>query len=221
MKLSLRDRFADRLISQCGSEDRIAELRYHFAEERAVGRHARLGDLGSLLALATRSAARGAVRDIPYWIAGLPFFLIMFMGLAFVYSGNFPGWDMVGTNEFAYTPQARFWRAFVDWSYAIGLIASVPAGRRLIEHGRNLGWSVVAVPALAVGLAVAGTQLGYLAPGTQGSFRPQSVNELWVPSIAIFLALAYVPVIFLLIDRLVLRRRLVPATEDGLTPLSL
>ena len=109
----------------------------------------------------------------------------------------------------------RFWRAFVDWSYAIGLIASVLAGRRLIEHGRNLGWSVVAVPALAVGLAVAGTQLGYLAPGTQGSFRPESVNELWVPSIGVFLVLAHLPIMFLLVDRLLLRRKAVATLVEA------
>lgn len=135
----------------------------------------------------------------------------MFFGLLALYLSHFPGWDLVGRDEFEWTQRALFWNSVVDRSAAIAIITSIPAGRRLIEHGRNERWSIVVVPTTVVALGVVGTFLGRFAPANRGTnFRPESVNELWPLSIGLFLVLAYLPVGFLLIDRLLLRRK-VPA----------
>lgn len=70
MKLSVRDRFVDDFIARCGPEDRVEELRHHFFDQRAAGRHAEASELVSLFVLFARTKLVSGLRDIPFGSLG-------------------------------------------------------------------------------------------------------------------------------------------------------
>lgn len=196
------DWMADRLISRTGSDARTEELRNHFDDERTAGRGASLADVASLVPLVARTLAMRSVRDLTWWIAGLPFVFLMFIILGLNHSLHFSAWDMVGVGEYPHTPNALFWRSAVNVAAVVGVVAAIPAGRRLIGHLKSGSWFALAVPATLVGLGALSLLFAtFFAPESQATnFDPEFVNEFSPVSVGLFLALCAVPVLFLMGD---------------------
>ena len=192
------DWLADRLIAQSGPDERTEELRHHFDDEREAGRSVSLADVASLLPLVTRTLTVRAVRDLTWWIAGLPLVLLMIVILGINYAMHFNAWDIVGVDEYPHTPDALFWRSSVNVAFAVGVVAAIPAGRRLIGHLKSGNWLAVMLPATLMGVGTLSLALSRFAPANQATnFDPEFVNDFSPISVGAFLFLSALPALFL------------------------
>lgn len=203
------DRSARWLARRTGSDTRAAELQSHLDEARERGETTSIGDIASLGWLAGRTALIRVLRDLPWWFAGLPVALFSLLLLALTYETHFPAWDFVGPGEVAWTRQARVWSTIVNVATVLSVITALIAGRRLVERLRR-GQLFLPIGLLLV-MITAASQIDlfiersswYRSEGpTLAALRAEHVNELQPYSLALYGTFAFIPIGFLLIDRL-------------------
>ena len=199
MTRTIRDSVVDALVALSGSDERVEELRNHFADERTAGRSASVFDVASLLPLVVRSCVRRAVLDLSYWPAGVALAWTMLM----VFANSYPlGWDQVGVDEFNYTSEALRSMRIVDSAFLVGPLAAIPAGARMVKRFAMGKWSMAGVVAAMLSAVAATAILAISQPNRVTSFRPEEVNEVPALLVGSFLAVALLPVLYLVADSL-------------------
>lgn len=194
------NRLADRLSAHTGSDARARELRSHLIDLDAAGHQVSVADVASIGLLGLRAAGQRAIRDLPWWIAGLPIALSSFLLLATAYETHFFAWDMVDQRPESHW--ARSWQIIVYGVAALGALGAILAGRRVVEHlrhGRVLGPGL-----LITALVLAATQIDLFAERTpwrrDGRLKPTHVEEVPMYSVALIAGFALIPIVYLLAD---------------------
>lgn len=199
-------KIAMRLASWSGDDSRANEVADHLVEAEANGAPVEFLDVVSVATL----VARRVVREIPWWIAGLPIPLAMLGLLSLTYENHFFAWDAVGADEHPRTAVSKFWQAAIVGLAASGVIAGLAAGRVAVHQlqQRMLGGPL----ALLAALFLAASQVDLFIERTpwwrDGRLRPEHVNEIPVYSVALFAAVAVIPVLYLLTTAFLRSKRL-------------
>lgn len=212
MSSELLGRAARWLVERAGSDARVAELRAYLADASDHGERITPAEVGSLAVLAGRHGVRRGVADLPWWFTALPAAFAMFVLLGFTYETHFPAWDFVGADEVEWTSEARAWKSVVDVLTIVGVIGSLVAARRLVDHLRSGRLVLPALWFLSLIIAFSQTDLFVERnPWWDGSrsldgLRSDHVNAIAPYSIGLFATFALFPLGFLVIDRLATRR---------------
>lgn len=197
MKPTVLTRVAMRLASWNGDDGRTSELHGHLADAAVNGQPIRVRDVGSLCIL----VGRRAVRDIPWWIAGLPVPAILLMILAITYETQFRAWDLVGASEHPRTPETEAWMLAVTVIGIVGVVAALVAGRISVRELRR--GSVLAPVALVAALLIGSSQTDLytqeLAWVRDGGLKAEHVNDVSLYGVAVFGAIAAIPLVYLLV----------------------
>lgn len=196
MSSKLLAKVATRIASWSGDEARAIEVKTHLAEAEAHGAAVGVLDVGSIATLVVRRA----IRDIPFWIAGLPVPLLTWFVLAWTYEGHFHAWDVVGAAEHPRSAASELWQTGIIALGVLGVASGLAAGRlavRQLQRG-----NLLAPTALLLALFTAASQSDLFVEYTpwwrDGGLRAEHVNELPIRSVGLFIAFAMIPVAYLL-----------------------
>lgn len=184
-----------RLSSWTGDAGRSSEIRDHLAQAEANGNPVGLADVASLGTL----VARRAVRDIPWWLAGLPVALVVVLLLAHTYEEHFWAWDVVGVAEYPRTELTQRWVLATNLMFIIATVAALVAGRVVVQQLRQR--RVVGPLTLLAILVVALSQTDLFIERTawwrDGRLKPEHVNDVSGYSLVLFFAFALIPFVYI------------------------
>lgn len=195
-----KHRLAVRFAKWAGDGARAAELRGHLhdLDESSAGISTR--DVGSVAALAVNHQFERAIRDLPWWLAGLPFAFLLLIAFSFAYETHFFAWDMIERTPD--TTEARIGKRVVDGLVLAGVLFGLLAGRRAVEHVRH--GRITPVLLLFVAIIAAGSQLDLFTERTpdvrDGGLLERHINEVPYYSVGLFAAIALVPMLFVVAD---------------------